>query len=134
MRLLAAIGCAVLLLLRLDAAAAPPDRDWSGCNNGRDHDASISGCTRVIDRGDREPVAGRARAYRNRADAYYRKGDADHAIYDAGEAIRIDPQFSMAFNTRGHAYLSKRDYDRAIRDYEEAIRLDPKSGVYYANR
>jgi tetratricopeptide (TPR) repeat protein len=132
-RLLAAFGCAVLLLC-FDAAAAPQDLEWSACNNSQDHDVSISGCTRIIDRGNREPVAGRALAYRNRADAYYRKGDADHAMRDADEAIRLDPKLASAYNTRGHTYLSKNDYDRAIQDYSEAIRLNPKFANFYINR
>jgi tetratricopeptide (TPR) repeat protein len=130
----ALVGCLIIAAAAVPGAAAPPDLDWSACNNHQDHDASMSGCTRIIDRGNREPATGRALAYRNRADAYFRKGDADQAIYDAGEAIRLDPKLPMAYNTRGHAYLSKHEYDRAIRDYDEAIRLNPKFGTYYANR
>ncbi|MGP0091637.1 MAG: tetratricopeptide repeat protein [Xanthobacteraceae bacterium] len=114
--------------------AAPQDPEWTACDNGQDHDGSIAGCTRVIDRGIREPAAGRALAYRNRADAYYRKGDADRAMHDADEAIRLDPKLAAAYNTRGHAYLSKGDYDRAILDYSEAIRLDPKFANFHVNR
>jgi tetratricopeptide (TPR) repeat protein len=133
MRLLAAIGCTILLL-GAGAAAAPQDLEWTACNNSQDHDASISGCTHVIDRGNREPIAARAHAYRNRADAYYRKGDADRAMKDAEEAIRLDPKLASAHNTRGHIYLGKNDYDRAIQDYGDAIRLDPKFANFYVNR
>lgn len=113
---------------------APPDPDWAACNNGQDHDASIAGCTRIIDRGDRERATGRAHAFRNRADAYYRKGDADRAIQDADAAIRLDPNLAGAYNTRGHAYFARRDYDRAIQDYGAAIRLNPNVAIFYANR
>jgi tetratricopeptide (TPR) repeat protein len=133
-RLLAAFGCALLLLLQANAAAAPQDPDWTACNNSQDHDASIAGCTRIIDRGNREPAAARAVAYRNRADAYFRKSDIERATLDANEAIRLDPNLASAYNTRGHTYLYKSDYDRAIQDYSEAIRLNPKFANFYVNR
>jgi tetratricopeptide (TPR) repeat protein len=134
-RLAAALACNLIVAgSMVPGAVALQDPDWLACNDNKDHDHSIAGCTHIIDRGNREPAAARALAHRNRADAYYRKGDNDRAILDAGEAIALDPQLAAAYNTRGHVYLSKHDYDRAIADYDEAIRRDPKFAMYYVNR
>ena len=45
------------------------------------------------------------------------------ADYDA--AIKLDPEYPLAFNNRGAAFRDRGDYDRAIADYSEAIKLAP---------
>src|SRR5262249_21929950 len=60
--------------------------------------------------------------------------DYDRAIADYSEAIRLNPQYALAFDNRGNAYWNKADYDRALSDYNEAIRLDPKYASAYYNR
>src|SRR5262249_18057552 len=55
-------------------------------------------------------------------------------IEDCDEAIRLDPNFTIAYHNRRVAWASKCDNDRAIADYTEAIRLDPKYGLAYYNR
>ncbi len=115
------------------AASAKRDRDWDACN-GSDDDASIIGCTNVLNRGARETQSDRATAYNNRGWSYSDKGDHDRAIPDFDEAIRLDPKLAIAFVNRGWSYERKGDYDRAIADYDEAIRLDPKYSLAYNNR
>jgi len=61
-------------------------------------------------------------------------GDHDRAIAAFSEAIRLDPNYAMAFNNRGVAHVNKGDNDRAIADYTEAIRLDPKYALAFLNR
>jgi lipoprotein NlpI len=53
---------------------------------------------------------------------------------DYNEAIRIDPEYVLAFNNRGNVYRGKGDVARAIADFDTAIRLDPKEFVTYYNR
>jgi Flp pilus assembly protein TadD len=47
------------------------------------------------------------------------------------QAIRLRPDYAVAFNDRGFAYLNKGEYDRAISDYNEAIRLKPDDAVAF---
>jgi tetratricopeptide (TPR) repeat protein len=58
----------------------------------------------------------------------------DKAIADYTEAIRLDPNSSIAYEERGNAYGGKKDYDRAIADFTQAIRLDPNNTSAYNNR
>ena len=43
---------------------------------------------------------------------------ANKAIADYAKAIRLDPNYALAYYSRGSAYL-----DKAIADYSEGIRL-----------
>ena len=56
------------------------------------------------------------------------------AIEDFDRAIRIDPEFAMAYSNRGYAYLNKEQYDRAVVDCTKAINLNPGDAVAYLNR
>jgi tetratricopeptide (TPR) repeat protein len=60
--------------------------------------------------------------------------DYDKAIAKFGDAIRLDPNYALAFNNRGNAYAKKGDDVRAIADYNEAIRLDPQYVYAFCNR
>jgi tetratricopeptide (TPR) repeat protein len=51
--------------------------------------------------------------------------DYNRAIADFTQAIRIDPNYALAYSNRGSAYLQKGDYDIAIADCTQAIRLFP---------
>jgi tetratricopeptide (TPR) repeat protein len=131
--LFVAILAACLVAVSVSSAwSAKRDRDWDACN-GSDDDASIIGCTNVLNRGARESQEDRATAYNNRGWSYSNKDDYDRAIADFDEAIRLDPKFALALVNRGWAYERKGDYARAIADYEEAIRLDPNYSLAYNN-
>jgi tetratricopeptide (TPR) repeat protein len=56
------------------------------------------------------------------------------SIRDFTEAIRLKPDFAMAFASRGSVYLHNRKYDKAIDDCTEAIRISPKYGYAYEIR
>ena len=75
------------------------------------------------------------------ADAFYDSGklyhiDGQHelAIQDYTEAIRLDPQYAIAYRGRGVVYSDLGQHQRSIQDYDEAIRLDPQSAIAYYNR
>ena len=68
----------------------------------------------------------------NRGVDYATQGDYENAIKEYDEAIRLDPQFAIAYINRGSAYTDLEQYERAIEDYDEAIRLDPQAdGAYW---
>jgi tetratricopeptide (TPR) repeat protein len=59
------------------------------------------------------------------ANGYLKKGDDDRAIADYDQALKLDPNYALAYNNRGNAHFLKKNYDRAIADYDQAIRIDP---------
>ena len=72
---------------------------------------------------------------------HYNKGRAKHnlgqyeaAIVDYNAAIRLKPDFLLAYNNRGLAKYYLSQYDAAIADYDTAIQLEPKFAGAYSNR
>ncbi len=131
-----AVVLVIAILISLGSlvpAVAQQGRDWQTCMRA-EPSQSLSACTRIIDRGSREPVKGRAMAYYYRGAVRGRMGDFADAIRDYDESIRIDPTYSGAYTNRGAAFNELGDHDRAIRDLDEAIRLDPKDASAYGNR
>jgi tetratricopeptide (TPR) repeat protein len=61
-------------------------------------------------------------------------GDYDRAIADLDQAIRLDPQYAIAYFNRGTAYGAKGEFDHAIADYDEYLRIDPSYQRGYALR
>jgi lipoprotein NlpI len=53
---------------------------------------------------------------------------------DFGEAIRLDPNYAMAYFFRSDLYKRKDDFGRAIADLNESIRLDPNNALAYFTR
>ncbi len=51
------------------------------------------------------------------------------AAYD--NAIRLDPQYAIAYYNRGTAYYNLQEYSRAIEDFDRAIALDPNDTFSY---
>jgi tetratricopeptide (TPR) repeat protein len=45
------------------------------------------------------------------------------ALHDFNEAIRLKPDYALAFENRGNARRAKGDLDGALRDFHEASRL-----------
>ncbi|MGH9662907.1 MAG: tetratricopeptide repeat protein, partial [Bryobacteraceae bacterium] len=56
------------------------------------------------------------------------------ALAELSEAIRLKPDFALAYNARGFAYQLLRDYTRAIEDFSRAIAINPKYANAYHNR
>jgi tetratricopeptide (TPR) repeat protein len=121
------------LALTLSATGAWADR-YSDCDQTKDLDRSIRGCTQVIERGEQESRKNRAVAYNNRGLAYYKKGEHDRAIADFTESIALDPNDAEAYYNRGVVYGAKGEFDRAIADYDEVIALNPKNASAYSPR
>ncbi|GAG27109.1 unnamed protein product, partial [marine sediment metagenome] len=80
----------IALALTLAATGAWADR-YSDCNQIKDQDLRIRGCTQIIKRGKRESRKNRTVAYNNRGNTYSDKGDFDRAIADYTRALKINP-------------------------------------------
>jgi tetratricopeptide (TPR) repeat protein len=78
---------------------------------------------------------------RVRFDIYYRLANCyremrfyKQAIFNAGIAIRLDPNSPEAYFVRGCAYLDKSEPNKAIVDFTEAIRLHAEWADAYVER
>ena len=66
---------------------------------------------------------------------YSQNREYDKAIVEYTQALRLDPNYTLAYNDRSYIYGEiKKDYDRAIADYTQAIRLNPNFVAAYHNR
>src|ERR1700722_59335 len=75
-----------------------------------------------------------AQQWFERGNTRFGGGDFEGAIKGYSEAIRLKPDYAVAFNIRGSARSGKGDYEGAIEDYSEAIRLKPDYVVALTNR
>ena len=70
-------------------------------------------------------VSKAADAFYNSGKLYHIDGQHELAIQDYTEAIRLDPQYAIAYRGRGVVYSDLGQHKRSIQDYDEAIRLNP---------
>jgi tetratricopeptide (TPR) repeat protein len=56
------------------------------------------------------------------------------AVVELTQALRIAPDFAMAFNARAFALLMLHEWARAIEDLDRAILLNPSYGDAYKTR
>ncbi|MFZ2068208.1 MAG: tetratricopeptide repeat protein [Xanthobacteraceae bacterium] len=71
----------------------------------------------------------------NRSDAYAEVHDFDHAIDDASEALKIDPNNAQAFNARCWARTAaNRDLPDALKDCDQALHITPNYSTAFENR
>jgi tetratricopeptide (TPR) repeat protein len=87
-------------------------------------DVAIADCTLAIQSGR---FTGHALALKfgNRGVEWRLKGDYERAIYDYGEAIRLDPNYADAYYNRCVAYNRQQKYDLALDDCSKAIEIGP---------
>ena len=64
-----------------------------------------------------------------RAALFNQNEAADKALADLTAAIKLDPQFAMAFTTRGWLHVEKGDLDKALADFTAATKLAPKEAL-----
>ena len=55
----------------------------------------------------------------------FNAADQDEKLRCYSEAIRLKPDYALAYNNRGNARRDKGDLEGAMQDYSEAIRLKP---------
>ena len=71
--------------------------------------------------------------YNRRGLVYEDINDFRAAAGDFGEAIALNPKWSIAYNNRGYAYLKLRDYKKAFEDLETALKLAPNLPTPHIN-
>lgn len=112
----------------MDAAArAGSPEDWGRCfdETGSVEAADgIAACTALLDSGqlveqDRAAVLYGRGSFRNES------GNYDAAIADFDEAIRLSPEFGLAYGGRADAYEYRGDFRRAAADARIAVQLEP---------
>ncbi len=114
----------IAVMLFVSSLTAPA---WAGmvadCNQERDRELRISGCTVVIGSG-RWQGKELAWAYFNRGTAYIDLGRHAQAIEDYGRVLRLDPGEAGAYNGRAWSlYLMGRNAE-ALGDVDRALSLD----------
>jgi tetratricopeptide (TPR) repeat protein len=95
---------------------------------------AIDACTSMIQSGQ---LTGTALAwpYNSRGVAYTFTGEFNLAIRDFDQAIRLKPEFAIAFFNRGRVYDQMNDMTaRAIQDYDRAIQLKPDYAAAFYRR
>jgi Tfp pilus assembly protein PilF len=75
-----------------------------------------------------------AKSYFDSGETFFSWGDYAAAIEEYTQAVRLDPNYALAYRNRGRAYASRNNLDRAIADFTEVIRLDPDDAVAYLLR
>ena len=123
------VVCAALLLGASLAHASPAE----DCNQLRDVDRQLRGCTAYIRLGKGSPE-NLATAYLNRANVYAQRTKYDLAFADYSAALVLDPSNPLIPYNRGNAYFDTRQYERAIADFSRAIVLDGSFALAYFNR
>ena len=124
----------IALVLLVSSLAAPTRAGMvEDCEQSRDPDLRIGGCTVAIRSGEWQGKD-LAWAYNNRGNANASLGEYGRAILDYGKALQLDPDDAFAYNNRGVAYGNLGEYRRAIEDYDQALRLDPGYAHAYNDR
>jgi tetratricopeptide (TPR) repeat protein len=96
-------------------------------------DVAIPACTSLIESG-RVDVAALPRVLAQRAEAFARKFDYDRAIKDYNHAIKLRPEFWIAFDGRGLAHANRLNFELAIKDYDQSIKLRPDNARAFYHR
>jgi tetratricopeptide (TPR) repeat protein len=119
--------------LVLAASRAAGEDDALAQCGGRDPDVAIKACTVLIETG-RVDSENLPRIIAQRANAHANKYDYDRAIKDYNHAIKLRPEFWIAFDGRGLAHANRLNFELAIKDYDQAIKLKPDAAKAYYHR
>jgi tetratricopeptide (TPR) repeat protein len=118
------------LLIGVGLAHAGPAED---CNQVRDSDRQLRGCTAYIRLGKGSPE-NLATAYLNRANVYAQRTKYELAFSDYSAALALDPSNPLIPYNRGNAYFDRQQYERALGDFSRAVELDASFALAYFNR
>ena len=119
------LALALIFALMFSASSPATAADLDDCIKKSGQEA-IRACSDIIERGEKESVQDRARAFYDRGIEYMSQRAWDKAISDFSEAIKLNPNETNTLYSRGLTYDNKGDREKAIADYTEVIRIDPK--------
>lgn len=86
-------------------------------------------------RGQGPNSQGRTKAqWVNEGNEHIRAGRYDEGISFYNEAIRLDPDFALAYNNKGLVLVDFQRYTEALQAFDEAIRSEPESPDAYFNK
>lgn len=94
-------------------------KDYAGARK------SLTNCIQDFNAGDGYNRKLLARAYNSRGQVEYLCVNFFEAIYDYSQALKLDPDFSVALYNRGLIHYRLGQYSLALEDFERARRLDP---------
>ena len=117
----------LLTLFLLSIGSAPVRADSASDCFSEDIERRISGCTALIEEGDKGGGVDLSLAYAMRALAYSLKGQYETAIQDYDTAIGMRPDFAVALNNRAWAYYKWGRGAEGLSDVEQSLRLNPLS-------
>jgi hypothetical protein len=72
-----------------------------------------------------EQIKQEAEAAFERGKNYHEKKEYDLAIKEYSEAIRLDPDFVLAYDERSSAYFKQKEDELYLKDFHKVIELDP---------
>jgi tetratricopeptide (TPR) repeat protein len=119
------------LALAITRVAAEEDF-LAQCQNDNP-DVAIPACTTLIESG-RADATVLPRVLANRADAFVRKYDYGRALKDYNHAIKLRPEFWIAYDGRGLAHANRLNFELAIKDYDQSIQLHPDNARAFYHR
>ncbi len=128
----------VLLLAGLAGCFARPfdglEAELERCRAPWQADAwrdAFQACTEVIAR--TQSYGLKAEALDHRGVIYARTGRDSEALADFSEAIRLSPDYAMAYANRANVLSTQRRHDLAVRDFEAALDRDPDNALILNN-
>ncbi len=129
MRILSLIAVVLFVSSLAAPAWAGMMKDLEDCEQNRDLDRVISGCTALI-RSGQLPDEYLAVAYGNRGFGYLNLGEHAQAIEDFDQALRLDPGKAEAYNNRAIAHCELGQVKASLDDRMQALRLESVRKVH----
>jgi Tfp pilus assembly protein PilF len=128
MRLVTVFSPLILVFATAAHAGAVDD-----CNQVRDLNRQLRGCTAYIQSRPAQPV-NLATAFLNRANIYARRGQYEKAFADYKRALELDPSNPLVPYNMGNAYLDRGEPAQAAEAFSLAVNLDSEFALAYFNR
>jgi tetratricopeptide (TPR) repeat protein len=120
-------------LFVLDSATTAHSGAVDDCNQVRDLNRQLRGCTAYIQSHPAQP-GNLGTAFLNRANIYARRGQYEKAFTDYKRALELDPSNPLIPYNMGNAYLDRGQPARAAEVFTLAVNLDSGFALAYFNR